>query len=247
VLQYRYKYKIFKELNMEKTDKIFSEALRELLDERKLTYRDFSKKSKVSVTYLTKILVHNLIPSKEIIEKIAIALDTKPQYFKEYRIMVIISKLEKYYSNLSINDISKLETVVNNLEKYLPKEIIKLNKNNEGKTQFKPEQMLNLSQLEENQSKILRLLYEEYIKINEEKKKELRRYTKMISSGNIPSGDDLKKYQYWCDTQEGQDSLSYSFKKWKEIDETGALEEYYKKRDKEIEEITKQMKIIHKL
>ena len=53
-------------------------ALRKLLDEKKLTYEELEKKSGVSKAYLTKILVHRKIPSREIIEKIAKALEIDP-------------------------------------------------------------------------------------------------------------------------------------------------------------------------
>ena len=51
----------------------------------------------------------DLIPSKEIIEKISDAISINPSCFKIYRVMKIIENLEKLYWFLSYDNVLELE------------------------------------------------------------------------------------------------------------------------------------------
>lgn len=153
-------------MEIEYTNKYFGEALRELMDKKKLTYREFVEKSGVSKTYLTKILVHNLTPSKKIIFNIAKALGISPLYFKEFRIMRIIEKLEIYHVGIDEGDIKKLEDIIEIIKNKLPSDIKPLKLAIEKSIKYTPKYMLDLSFLEDHQSRIIKLIYNEYIKNN---------------------------------------------------------------------------------
>ena len=66
--------------------KYFSDELRDIMKKRMITYIDLSRMSNVSISYLTKILVHKVTPSPKIMNDIACSLKINPRYFMEYRI-----------------------------------------------------------------------------------------------------------------------------------------------------------------
>ena len=157
-------------VEFESTNKYFGQALRQLLDDRKLTYRDFAKKSNVSTTYLSRILVHNVTPSRDIIEKIALALKIDPNYFKEWRIMKIVEKLEKYYYGLTIKDIEKIEKLLEVIEKKLPQDTKSVKLNSKGADGYSPVYMLDISEFNYMQKRTLLILNRDYKEINKKKK-----------------------------------------------------------------------------
>ncbi len=153
-------------VKVESTDKYFGQALRQLLDKRNLTYRDFAKKSNVSKTYLSKILVHNVTPSMDIIEKIALALKIDPNYFKEWRIKKIVEKLEKYYYGLNIKDIEKIEKLLEAIEKKLPQATKSVKLSGKGADGYSPVHMLDISEFNYTQRRTLLVLYRDYQEVN---------------------------------------------------------------------------------
>jgi len=74
------------------TNKPIGIAIKELLNNNNFSYQDLANRTKISKPYLAEIISKNKIPSKEKIEKIAIALNIEPFYFREYRLI----KLKKY-------------------------------------------------------------------------------------------------------------------------------------------------------
>lgn len=146
----------------------FGSAIKKIMKEKKVTYEKLESLSKVSRTYLTQILLHRRIPSIEIIEKISKALDIEPILFKEYRVMKIIETLEKFYWSLEQKDIEGLENYLNKIQtdKDPNHRLDRLKGRN--KVGFYPDHVINLSTLEDYQSKILKFTYEEFIKINED-------------------------------------------------------------------------------
>ena len=79
------------------------------MEAKKIAYDSLAEKSNVSRTYLTRYQFMDLIPSKEIIEKISDAISINPSCFKIYRVMKIIENLEKLYWFLSYDNVLELE------------------------------------------------------------------------------------------------------------------------------------------
>ena len=182
-------------IKVESTDKYFGQALRQLLDKRKLTYRDFAKKSNVSKTYLSKILVHNVTPSRDIIKKIALALKIDPNYFKEWRIMKIIEKLEKYYYGLNVKDIEKIEKLIEAIEKKLPE------LSGKRADKYTPVHMLDITEFNEMQKRTLKLLYRDFQKVTKIDQKLLKKSeedVKLYESINMTGefGGLIEKYRH---------------------------------------------------
>ncbi len=136
-------------------------ALKKLLDKKKLTYEKLEKKSGVSKAYLTKILVHNKIPSIEIIEKIANALELDPDYFKEYRILRIIRKIEKYFSYIFSHQITQLEKTVDKIISELQPEYGDLKPSQ--KIGFDPAHYIMLGGLTDEQKKYMEFIRNTFV------------------------------------------------------------------------------------
>ena len=154
---------------MEYTDKDFYISLREILKERKITYERLASISKVSKTYLTDILVHKRIPSKEIIEKICDALHVTPEYFKEYRILKIDEKLREYSHYLKLKDLDKFDNLLSDIKKRIPGEYVSwLSYFKGGRSEsFEPKNIIILDMLEDHQQKILRYIIKQFRETNE--------------------------------------------------------------------------------
>ena len=149
---------------------IFQDELRSLLGKKGITYREFERISGVSKTYLTKILVHGLVPSKKIIESIAKSLNIMPEIFVEYKIFKIIHRFEKIYKFIDEDNLNKINNILDGIEETLKKgyEISKLS----GREQinFNPDYYLNIDDLDEYQRRALNILLEEFRRVNVEKK-----------------------------------------------------------------------------
>jgi len=160
---------VFGMIKKEFSDDYFDEALKRIIKEKKITYDELTKKSKVSKTYLTQIIVHGKIPSKEIIEKISKAINIKPDYFKEYRILKFVENLEKYHWILNSDDELQLDKIIYDIKarikglKNNSKKHDKLRGNN--RIEYNPTYILNLSTLDENQRKIIKMIYDEFVSI----------------------------------------------------------------------------------
>lgn len=73
---------------MEKTDKPFGEALRDLMDEREMSGRELAKQAGLNpggagVSHMLKGFIH---PAHETVENLARVLGVAPSYFAEHRL-----------------------------------------------------------------------------------------------------------------------------------------------------------------
>jgi transcriptional regulator with XRE-family HTH domain len=73
----------------------FGEAMQRLMDETGVTYRALAAKTGLSAGYLNHLVHGNRpVPSNEVVEQLAVALDVDPDHFREYRVRVITERLE---------------------------------------------------------------------------------------------------------------------------------------------------------
>ena len=73
----------------------FGPTIERLMEETGKTYSGLADKADLSAGYLNHIVHGNRpVPSNDVIERIAQALDVEPEHFREYRIRVITDKLE---------------------------------------------------------------------------------------------------------------------------------------------------------
>ena len=78
------------------TDEDFGEAVSGLMLERGVTYRRLAAETNLSAGYLNHIVHGNRpVPANEVIASIANALDIEPDHFREYRLRVIMERLER--------------------------------------------------------------------------------------------------------------------------------------------------------
>ena len=74
----------------------FGPTIERLMADTATTYRGLADKADLSAGYLNHIVHGNRpVPSNDVIERIAQALDVEPEHFREYRIRVITDKLEE--------------------------------------------------------------------------------------------------------------------------------------------------------
>jgi transcriptional regulator with XRE-family HTH domain len=74
----------------------FGAAVERLMDETGLTYRALAAKTELSAGYLNHLVHGNRpVPSNDVIETLAAALDVEPEHFREYRLRVITERLEE--------------------------------------------------------------------------------------------------------------------------------------------------------
>jgi len=74
----------------------FGAAVERLMDETGLTYRALAAKTGLSAGYLNHLVHGNRpVPSNDVIEALAAALDVEPEHFREYRLRVITERLEE--------------------------------------------------------------------------------------------------------------------------------------------------------
>ena len=108
--------------NKEFTNKDFGDALKELLEERELSYGQMAVKIGSSATYINDFIKKKLLPPRnEVIEKIAKALSIKPEYFKEYRSRRLAEKLRAVGFNKDDYDVPLSNEEVEYLKKLIEK------------------------------------------------------------------------------------------------------------------------------
>jgi transcriptional regulator with XRE-family HTH domain len=74
----------------------FGAAVERLMNDTGVTYRALAAKTELSAGYLNHLVHGNRpVPSNDVVETLAQALDVDPEYFREYRLRVITEKLEK--------------------------------------------------------------------------------------------------------------------------------------------------------
>lgn len=73
----------------------FGPAVERLMNETEITYRALAAKTGLSAGYLNHLVHGNRpVPSNDVVEILAQALDVDPEHFREYRLRVITEKLE---------------------------------------------------------------------------------------------------------------------------------------------------------
>jgi len=74
----------------------FGPAVERLMEETGLTYRALAAKTGLSAGYLNHLVHGNRpVPSNDVIETLAAALDVDAEHFREYRLRVIAERLEE--------------------------------------------------------------------------------------------------------------------------------------------------------
>jgi len=74
----------------------FGDAIERLMNELGVTYRGLAAKTDLSAGYLNHLVHGNRpVPSNDVIERLAGALNVQPEHFREYRLRVITDKLER--------------------------------------------------------------------------------------------------------------------------------------------------------
>ena len=73
----------------------FGTAVERLMNDSATTYRGLAAKTGLSAGYLNHLVHSNRpVPSNEVSERLAEALDVEPEHFREYRLRVITQRLE---------------------------------------------------------------------------------------------------------------------------------------------------------
>ena len=88
----------------------FGPTIERLMVESGLTYRGLAAKTDLSAGYLNHLVHGNRpVPSKEVVTRLARALDVDPEHFREYRLRVITDRLQtmpdlidRLYKRLSV-------------------------------------------------------------------------------------------------------------------------------------------------
>ena len=78
------------------SDEPFGPSIEHLMADTGLTYRALAAKTQLSAGYLNHLVHGNRpVPSKDVVERLAVALDVEPEHFREYRLRVITDRLEQ--------------------------------------------------------------------------------------------------------------------------------------------------------
>jgi transcriptional regulator with XRE-family HTH domain len=73
----------------------FGPSIERLMTETRTTYRALAAKTNLSAGYLNHLVHGNRpVPSNDVVETLAEALDVEPEHFREYRLRVITDRLE---------------------------------------------------------------------------------------------------------------------------------------------------------
>ena len=77
------------------SDEPFGPTVERLMAEEGVTYRGLADKTGLSAGYLNHLVHGNRpVPSNDVVERLAKALDVEPEHFREYRLRVITERLE---------------------------------------------------------------------------------------------------------------------------------------------------------
>jgi transcriptional regulator with XRE-family HTH domain len=73
----------------------FGTAVERLMNDSATTYRGLAAKTGLSAGYLNHLVHGNRpVPSNEVVERLATALDVEPDHFREFRLRAITAHLE---------------------------------------------------------------------------------------------------------------------------------------------------------
>jgi transcriptional regulator with XRE-family HTH domain len=73
----------------------FGRSIERLMADSGLTYRGLAARTGLSAGYLNHLVHGNRpVPSTEVVERLAAALEVAPEHFREYRLRVITDRLE---------------------------------------------------------------------------------------------------------------------------------------------------------
>src|SRR6476646_989625 len=73
----------------------FGDAIERLMNESGVTYRGLAARTDLSAGYLNHLVHGNRpLPSNDVIETLARALDVEPEHFREYRLRKLTTQLE---------------------------------------------------------------------------------------------------------------------------------------------------------
>ena len=76
------------------SDLPFGATIEQLMADSGLTYRGLAGKTRLSAGYLNHLVHGNRpVPSKDVVERLAAALEVDPEHFQEYRLRVITDRL----------------------------------------------------------------------------------------------------------------------------------------------------------
>ena len=74
----------------------FGSTIERLMTEQGVTYRGLADKTGLSAGYLNHLVHGNRpVPSNDVLETLAGALDVEPEHFREYRLRFITERLER--------------------------------------------------------------------------------------------------------------------------------------------------------
>jgi transcriptional regulator with XRE-family HTH domain len=74
----------------------FGPSIERLMTETGTTYRGLAARTGLSAGYLNHLVHGNRpVPSNEVVETLAEALDVEPEHFREYRLRLITDRLEQ--------------------------------------------------------------------------------------------------------------------------------------------------------
>jgi transcriptional regulator with XRE-family HTH domain len=74
----------------------FGPTIERLMAETGVTYRGLAEKTGLSAGYLNHLVHGNRpVPANELIERLAASLGVEPEHFREYRLRVIMARLER--------------------------------------------------------------------------------------------------------------------------------------------------------
>ena len=74
----------------------FGPSIERLMNETGVTYRGLAAKSGLSAGYLNHLVHGNRpVPSNDVVETLAKALEVEPEHFREFRLRSITERLEK--------------------------------------------------------------------------------------------------------------------------------------------------------
>ncbi len=83
-------------MNNTYSNKIFGEALKEIIEKKKIKLRSLALKTNLNYSYFSKLKKSKKAPPKETIINISKALDIEPDYFMEFRLRRINDTLFRY-------------------------------------------------------------------------------------------------------------------------------------------------------